>query len=163
MSEETLVLGEEFDRLDDRLDELARQYADADDPTTLEAIVSDVETQARALSHLCEEFGRDTEVTVRGLKAGEYAAVEDKVARYRQDADGNPTPGARKNVFVGAGLVDGPWDGLEDADGLDDYVAIVAQRSPGTRDWLFSRINELTTVSAEGFRSFSARLGDSQE
>jgi len=160
--EETIVLGEERDRLDERLDELATQLSTADNVDALQQVASNVETQGAAVAQLCDEHGDETTVTVRGLTAGEYAQVEDKVARYRQDADGNPTPGGRKNVFAAMGLVDGPFDDLETVEELDDYIAIVADQSVGVRDWLYAKVNDLTTVSSEDFRPLGERLADSQ-
>ncbi|MFW6435297.1 MAG: hypothetical protein ACOCY1_02850 [Halovenus sp.] len=162
METQEIILGEERDRLDKRLDELAEQLATADEVQTLQRAASSIETQGAAVAQLCEEFGDDTTVAVRGLNAGEYAKVEDEIARYREEADGNPTPGARKNVFAAMGLVDGPFDGFEDAEELSDYLAIVAEQPVGVRDWLYAKVNDLTTVSSQDFRPLSERIADSQ-
>ncbi|MFW5896260.1 MAG: hypothetical protein ACOCUA_02635, partial [archaeon] len=160
--EETIVLEEEFERLDDRLSDLTERIDAAEESQQLMQIASNVQTRFGGVSYLCDEFGSDAEVTVRGLTAGEYAAFEDKTAQYSQEADG-PIPGARKNVYAAAGLVDGPFEDLEEAEGLDDYLAIVAQQPVGVRDWIHHRVDDLTTVSGDDFRPLSERLAALRE
>lgn len=157
MRERTVVLADARDRLDARLDELADKIVAADDPSALQSVASQVETRLSGVAYLCGEYDPEASVTVRGLTAGDYARVEDRLARMREEAPGDRLPGASTNVFAAAGLVAAPFVDERDPD-LDDALPVVANQPVGVAKWLEHLVNEETTVGDEDFRGLGARL-----
>lgn len=158
MNERTLALADERDRLDERLDELADKIVAADDPTTLQQVASQVETRLSGVAYLCSQYDPEAaSVTVRGLTAGEYARVEDRLAAMRDEADGDRIPGSETNVFAAAGLVAAPFIDDRDPD-LDTALQAVAGQPIGVAKWLESRVNEETTVEGNGYARLSERI-----
>lgn len=161
LATETLRLGDERDRLDGRLDDLADTIADADNPAAMQQVAAQVETRLSGVAYLIDAHGADATVTVEGLTAGAYARVEDKLAAMRAQAPGDSVPGSQTTVFAAAGLVDAPF--CDDADpGLDATIETVADQPVGVAKWLEARVNDLTTVSAEDFRPLSERIAAKQ-
>lgn len=154
---DTLRLGAVYDRLDDRLDELARSLADADDPAALRQVASGVDTQLGAVGWLIDRHGDDATVTVRGLTAGEHAHVEDRLAAMRDAADGDTIPGARTNVYAAAGLVDAPFLDAHDPD-LDAALATITDLPVGVAKWLEAEVNDRTTVEGNEHVGLATRL-----
>jgi hypothetical protein len=158
---ETLRLGDERDRLDSRLDELADQIVNADEPAALRQVASQVETRLSGLAYLVDEYGADATVTVRGLTAGEYARVEDRLAAMRAEASADSVPGAQTNLFAAAGLVDAPF--ADDCDDLDAALAVVADQPVGVAKWLYAQVDDRTGVEGNGYEPLSERLADRLE
>lgn len=164
---ETFVLGDERDRLDDRLDELADEFVEMGENNPLRprhaAEADEVENHLDALDWACEALGAEEEVVVRGLSAGEHARVVDWVDEHMRGGG----PGSRQNVLVAAGLVDAPFldvesDGDAESDdagpSIEDALPAVASLPPGFRDWLQSCVDDLTTVSEGNSQSFDERI-----
>jgi len=161
LEESTISLGDERNRLNDRLDELADGAAEADEDAvaTYRQLAHEVETHLSGVVYLCEKHGADATVTIRGLTAGEFAQVEDRVAAKREQSTQQSLPGYRDNVMAASGLVDAPF--LPDRDGVDDWyetkLATVADAPVGVAKWLMSRVNEETSVSEGNWKSFNER------
>ncbi|MFB6237517.1 MAG: hypothetical protein ABEH81_04015 [Halopenitus sp.] len=159
--QETNRLVDERDRLDQKLDELADLIHDAeqeeeDAPTEgIRREANEVAARGRGVAHLIEEYGSDAEISVKGLNSGEYARVDDKVAEIRQNKSG-PVPGAYRNVFAAAGLVDAPFLD-EDAD-FDDRQAAISDQPVEVTKYLEARVNDLTTVSQGNWTPLRERL-----
>lgn len=165
MDDETVVLGEELERLDAEADEVASKYADVDDASESAAAINqhanELDQVGRAVGALVEEHGADATVTVRGLNAGEYARVEDRAAAMRQEAGGStPIPGSYRNVFAAMGIVDAPFIDA-DAD-WDDRIRAVASQPPGVAIWLQNKVDDLTTVSAGNWTPLAERQPDTE-
>lgn len=159
--EETIRLGDALDELDDQLDQLAASLQTAEDGTASAAVLqrsaNEIDTQGADLSGLVDEYGEDAEVTVRGLDAGEYARVEDRVAAMRAGTDEpGGLPGSSRNVWAAAGLVDAPF--LDDDAGFDAKIQTVAAQDPGVAKWLEARVNDLTSVSEGNWTPLRERL-----
>jgi len=162
MQTETLRLGDERDQLDRRLDDIAAQIAAADDPEALQQLGSRVETQLSGVDYLVAEHGPDATVRLRGLSAGEYGRVEDRLARMRDEASGDRLPGAKRNIFAAGGLVSAPFLTASDSE-FDARVEAVTQQPVGVAMWLEGRVNDLTTVEGNGYRSLSERIAANME
>jgi len=161
LGRETLTLSEERQRLDTRLEDLADKIVQADDPATLRSVGAQIETRLSGVVYLADKHGADTTVTVRGLTAGDYAEVEDRLAQMRAEAGQEELPGASTNLFAAGGLVDAPFIG-EDNPPLEDRLAAVADQPVGVAKWLESRVNDCTTVEGNGFRRLDKRIADRQ-
>lgn len=159
--EETIRLGDALDDLDEQLDQLAAQLSDVEDDTASAAVLqraaNEIDTQGTDLSGLVEEYGADAEIVVRGLDAGEYARVEDRVAAMRAATDEpGGLPGSSRNVWAAAGLVDAPF--LDDEADFDAAIETVASLDPGVAKWLEARVNDLTSVSEGNWTPLRERL-----
>lgn len=165
LAEETYVLGEERERLDERLDELAAKLVDADEGSTAAQAILDaantVDTRGEGVAWLIEQHGPDAEVTVAALTAGDYARVQDRLAGMAAQAGQSADlPGSRTNIYAAAGLVDAPFlDGDED---FDARIEAVADQPVGVAQWLEGRVNHVTTRgSSEGnWDSLEDRLAE---
>lgn len=162
MIDETLVLGEERDRLDARLDELVSRLQDANPDTAsadvLQHEANDLDVQGRGVSHLIDEYGRDATVTVAGLSAGDFARVEDRAATMRSQHPGpGNLPGSSRNVFAAAVLVEAPFYTGDKTD-LDAKISAVAAQPIGVVKWLESKGNDLTSVDSGNWTSFAERV-----
>jgi hypothetical protein len=160
LGQETLTLSEEHQRLDNRLEDLADKIVQADDPAALRSVGAQVETRLSGVAYLAGEHGPDATVTIRGLTAGDYAEVEDRLAQMRAEAGQEELPGASTNLFAAGGLVTAPF--IEDNPPLEDRLAAVADQPVGVAKWLESRVNELTTVEGNGFKRLDRRIADKQ-
>lgn len=164
LDREVVTLSEEKQRLDDRLEELADKIVQADDPTALRSVGAQVETRLSGVAYLVAQHGADGVVTVRGLTAGDYAEVEDRLAQMRTEAGQEDLPGASTNVFAAGGLVDAPFLPAADNDlSLADRVRIIADQPVGVAKWLESRVNDLTTVEGNGYVGLDRRIAAKQE
>lgn len=155
----TVTLGEERDRLDEALDDLADILADADDSTSgqrLRQRGNDLDQQGRGIAHLVDEHGADAEVVVRGLDSGEFARVEDRVADIRAQREGGQTPGAHRNVYAAMGIVDAPF--ADDPESFDDRLDAVTDLPIGATKWLYALVDDLTTVEEGNWTSLRERL-----
>ena len=145
---------DEHDRIDERLDELAEEAADADeDAPALDSLTDEaarLERQLNDLERLIDEYGGDTTVTVKGLTAGDYARVQDDVA----DGGG---PGAKRNLTVAEGLVNAPFFETEDPS-RNTKIMTVAGLPIGALLWLEDRIEELTRGDEGNSDSFAERV-----
>lgn len=163
MEQETRVLGDERDRLDAALDDMVDQLDAADSDTAAQAIrqqAQEIDARGRGVAYLIDEHGADAEVTVRGLAAGDYAEVEDRVAALRdQQGTDSALPGAHRNIFAAAGLVDAPFL-PEDADtnSLDVRLDAVADQPTGVAKYLEAIVNDLTTVDEGNWKPLRERL-----
>lgn len=163
MTEETVTLGAELERLDSAVDDVAASLQDVEGDTAsaqaLRQYANDLDTQGAALAALVEKYGTDATVTVRGLSAGEYARVEDRTAAMRDQSDQpGGLPGSSRNVFAAAGLVDAPF--LETGADFDGRVSAVADQSVGVAKWLESKVNDLTSVDEGNWTPLRERLAD---
>lgn len=166
MTEETRRLGDERDRLDAELDDLADRLVDAEQGTQsaqmLQRTANDVETRLAGVAHLIERHGADATVTVRGLDAGAYARVQDRAEALRSQRDQpGDVPGARANIFAAMGLVEAPFldaEDLAEMDPLDATLSAVSNQPLGVAKYLESVANDLTTVSEGNFKSLRERL-----
>lgn len=162
LASETYTLGDERDRLDARLDDLADTIADADDPAAMQQVGAQVETRLSGVAYLIDAHGADATVTVEGLTAGAYARVEDKLAAIRAQADGDSLPGTQTTVFAAAGLIEAPFLEGEDP-ALDPAMAAIREQPIGVAKWLEARVNDLTTVEGNGYEPLSARIAARSE
>lgn len=165
MTEETRRLGDERDRLDGELDDLAERLVDAEEGTQsaqmLQRSANNVETRLAGVAHLIEQHGSDATVTVEGLDAGAYARVQDRAEAVRTQRDHpGDIPGARANIFAAMGLVDAPFldDTDTEMDPLDATLQAISNQPLGVAKYIESVANKLTTVSEGNFKSLRERL-----
>jgi len=154
--EETLVLDEERDRLDERLNELADKAANADEPGAYRAIANELEPQFQGIAWLCEQHGDDAEIVIKGLTAGEMAHVEDDLQQVKTERQQGHIPGARKNYVAAAGLVAAPFYDADEQQARD----AITELPPGPQKWLYNRIDDKTTVEGNGHKSFAERVAE---
>jgi len=163
---DTIRLGEELDRLSEQADEYAQMLEDADESasaTALQQSANELDQQGRGVAYLIEQHGPDAEVVVAGLDSGEFARVEDRVAAIRAGRDDDSTtPGAHRNVYAAVGLQDAPFLDLDDdlatRERLDETRAAVRGQPVGVAKWLYSRVDDLTTVDEGNWRPLGERL-----
>lgn len=164
-AEREITLGDELERLDAELAdvEAAEQAGDLSGDASRLAY-SEYDAAGRALYALAEAHGHDATITVRGLSAGEFARVEDRVAVAREQR--NTQAGLQayhRNVYAAAGLVsapffdpdevtDPPWDARTPDQRLDARVTVVAEQNPSLVKWLFARVDEATTPDEGNWR-----------
>jgi len=167
LTEKTYRLGDEFDRLDERLDEAAANLQSAE-PDTMTAQIhkqqcNTLETQLSGVAWLVDEYGADATVTIAGLDAGMFARVQDRAAAMRVERDEpGDIPGARGQVFAAMALVDAPFlaDGTTSLDGKTEAVS--SGLPIGVAKWIEDRANELTSVSEGNFTPLHERLKATQ-
>ena len=170
LAEETLRLGDERDRLDAELDDLADRAAAADDDGAYEILkqrANNLETRLSGVAYLCEVHSPDATVTIRGLAAGPWAAVEDRIASKRSQGSLDAVPGYRDNVVAAAGLVDAPFvsgEGQpeewpdEATSWQEAKLKRVSEQPVGVAKWLTARANAKTTVDEGNWSSFRERV-----
>jgi hypothetical protein len=159
--EVTLRLADERDRLDDRLDEYAEEAADADDSSAIDQVATQCQQRLAGVDHLIDRHGRDATVTIRGLSAGQFARVEDRVAAKRERSSQEALPGYHRNTYAATGLVEAPFldvDPDAEADEFEQRLKAVADQPVGVVKWLESRIDDETSVAGDDFRSYAERL-----
>lgn len=158
---ERLRLGDELDRLAERVNELEAQAEDADDSASGDALrwsVNELDQQGAAVAELIDRYGADAEVVVEPLDAGTYGRVEDRVASHRERSKQTSVQGYHRVVYAAAGLVDAPFYDAggpdEDAnDPFDARIAAVAGLNPAAAKWLYSRVDVLTTPDQGNWRA----------
>lgn len=168
IGETTVTLGDERDRLDARLDDLAESLASADTDTQgaqwLRQQANEIDQQGNGVAYLIDEYGADAEVTVRGLDAGGFAQVEDRIADINAGADGpGNNPGSARNVWAATGLVDAPFFDEKPDSGNSAYrqkLDAVAAQPVGVAKWLEALVNEETSVEGN-WKPLSERIADS--
>jgi len=156
----TYAVGDERDRVDVRLDELADQVARAGagsgayDDAVEEA--STLEEHLVALEWLVDEYGADAEVTIGGLTTGEYAEATDRVVDAQSTQVGGPdsSTGVGRVFFVASGLVDAPF---LDATDIESKADVVSGLPPQVTTWLEAEIDE-ATLPADPGNSFAERV-----
>lgn len=172
LNSETIRLGDELDRLDQEADEYTTMLADVDEDSASTAALNqsanELDQHGRGVAYLAAEYGEDAEVTVAGLDSGEFARVEDRVAAIRAGrSDQSPTPGAHRNVYAAMGVVDAPFldldDDLSKREELDAKLDAVGRQPVGVTKWLYSRVDDLTTVSEGNWRRFGERTPANSE
>jgi hypothetical protein len=156
---ETYVLGDERDRLDDRLDTLADQAAGGDEEAIDEA--RDVESHLAGVIWGIDQYGADAEVRVGGLTTGEMAEVRDRTAAAREESKQfgghGQVDGAATTFYTAAGVLDAPFvDGTASVDALAPTVA--NELHPQFTQWLESRIDDVTSVDSGNVTPFAERL-----
>ena len=164
--EETITLEDERERLSDRLDDLAAKAAEAADSEDRDAsgyraIARKVETHLGGVEWLCAEYDADATVTVHALTAGENARVEDDLADARSSRNQDQLPGATRNFYAAAGLDAAPF--LADDADLKQRKQAVGNLPVGTAKWLYSRVDNLSSVEGNGYKSFDARLTERRD
>lgn len=160
----TYTIRDERDRIDEQLDELAEKAASADDERTIQRFqqqAAELQHQLNGLDQLIDEYGPEATVTVEGLTTGGYAQVQDDIAQGT--APGESSPGARRNMIVGTGLVDAPFLEDTDADDRTATLARVAELPIGVTLWLEDRIDEETTGDKGNSKSFAERVREKEE
>lgn len=159
--ETTLTLGDERDRLDDRLDELAALAAEADDPSGYRQLASQVETQLSGVAHHANQHSPDATVIIEGLTAGGFARVEDYLAGAGEEQGQDRLPGTRDNAMAAMGLVDAPF--VDDEAGFEERLAAVADEPVGVAKWLAARVNEETQADEGNWQSFGERYREASK
>lgn len=170
----TYDLQDEADRLDDELDALAEEAADADpesaarEEAAAEAML--VEQQFVGVRWALDPPADETrepyeEVTLGALTTGEYARVTDRLDAARQERvgfgpDGGAMEGAGRVFFAAAGLVDAPFVDA-DAD-FEAKAQAVNDLPPQFTRWLEARVDDLTTPDVDVGNGFEARLAAKQ-
>lgn len=162
LNEDTRTLGAERDRLQDRLDDLVETLDDAEEGAQRQLLTRearDVDQAGQAVAALVAEYGEDATVTVRGLDAIQYAAVENKTdeARATSSVDSG-TPGTGRLAYAAHGLVDAPWFDDIDPGDLDAKIKSFAGLSPGVRTWVEGLVDELGAVDEGNWRGFRASI-----
>lgn len=159
LTESELVLSDERARLDDRLDELADEIVAADEPAALREVAAQVETRLAGVAHLIDAHSADATVTVRGLTAGEYAKVEDRLAAMRAEAPGEDVPGAQTNLVAAAGLVDAPFVPADvDPDDLGAMLEVVSDQPVGVARWLYALVDDRMSLEGNGYVPLNERI-----
>ncbi|MEA5387125.1 hypothetical protein VB779_08690 [Haloarculaceae archaeon H-GB11] len=182
IGERTVRLGEAFEQLNEQLDELAVRLGEADANTqsgqALQNLATETEQKLAGVDYLIhtaggDGYGEDATVTVKGLGAGSYARMEDRVDDHRASRDGpGQAPGGRRKVFAASGLVDAPFADIPDVDDADvtesqRFEAALAALSDdslpvGVEKWIEGLVS--TESSVEGnFEPLSARLAASSK
>lgn len=160
MEADELRLGDERDRLEQRLDDLAESASEAEHGfAAVRQEAGQLETQLGGVLTLIEEHGEDATVAVRGLTAGEFAKVEDDLAARREETGQQSLPGFRDNLIAAKGLDAAPF--LPNKDVVDDWDGVkldaVADSTVGVAKWLSAAVNTRTTDGDTDFRSFRER------
>lgn len=172
-SETTVTLGDALRRLADRADDL--EQLETDDSASGQSVQyagSQIELQGRSLAALADEHGHDAAVTYRGLSAGQFGRVEDRVERARQRRDGDPAlQGYHRVVYAAAGLVEAPffdpeavenppWSSRAPTQRLDAKIERVADLDIGLVKWLYGRVDDATTPDAGNWRPSADSTSD---
>lgn len=175
IGQRTVRLGDAYDDLDERLDDLAAQLQDVDGGTqsgqALHSLANETQQQLSGVAHLVNEYGADATVTVQGLGAGPYARMDDRVADHRADRDGSgDAPGGRRNIFAASGLLDAPFADIPDNDDPDVTAkqrfdaaleALSDDSLPvGVVKWIEALVSEESSVEGN-FKPLRERLVDS--
>jgi len=175
---QTYDLREEYNRIDNELDELADEVAALGEgspmyqPKLEEAAT--LERQLAGLEWALTDPDDDTEddpavtvegdhddrpyeeVTVGSLSAGEYAEVRDTL-----DGDDDPSmgrAGSSEILFAAMGLVDAPF--IDEDDDFTAKIRTVADDlPPHFHKWLRSRVDDISTPDIEG-NGFAQRLAE---
>lgn len=165
---ETLRLGDEIERLAEEYDRVEAMGDEADDSASGQAVrwsLNELDQQGAAVAELADEHGRDATVTIRGLTAGEFGRVEDRVDAARQRRDGAPSmQGYHRVVYAAAGLVEAPffdpdavtgpdWASRTPSERLDAKTETVADLNIGLVKWLYARIDDQTTPDEGNWRA----------
>jgi len=163
MNDATYRLGDERDRLDERLDELAERASEADSDHARQGIwqiARQVEDRLDGVQYLIDEYSADATVTVQPLTAGETARIEDSMAdlQRRSDHSAGGLPGTRRNHDAAAALVDAPFLDDVDADDLDDCLPVVADLPTQAVKWLRARADDLSGIDEGNSKSFDERV-----
>jgi len=158
----TIRLDDARDRLDARLDELAAQVADPDDPPR-EVVEEAQAIESQRLPGVLwgiDQYRADAEVTIGELSHGEMAEVTDRVsdAQAEQIGGADGVSGAATTFFVAAGLVDAPF--------LDDPYPSIKTAAPVVANdlhpqfvaWLESEIDSVTSVDPGNVTPFAERV-----
>lgn len=162
-------VAEEYDRLESRLEDAedaeqaAGQYG-----------LNELEQMGNALGELAEEHGPDATLTYRGLRAGEFGLVEDRVDRKREQDGGSARRGYHRIVYAAAGLVDAPFFDAGDVthppygertmEGqLEARMSAVASQNIGLVKWLYAKVDDRTTADAGNWRRFADSTRDAPE
>lgn len=170
IGERTITIGDAYDDLDARLDDLADKLAsvDADAPNRahIRQEASDVQQRLQGVAYLREEYGDDRTVTVRGLDAGGFARVEDRIADVQAAGDGpGNQPGSRRNVFAATGLVDAPFVDVPDGPPRQRYerkLAAISNQPVGVAKWLEDLVDQETSIEGN-WTPLRERLADRTE
>lgn len=166
----TIDLHEEQQRLDDRLDELADEAANADEGSAeYDAAVQEagrVEQKLVGIEWALEpDSGDDVEafetVTLGALTTREFGRVADATRDVREQKvgfaeGGRNVTGPHRVFHCAAGLVDAPF--LDDGADFQTKADAVGGLAPQFAAWLEDAIDDLSTPDVELGNGFSARL-----
>jgi len=181
----TVTLGEEYDRLDDRADELATLAADAENQQAYRQTYNEIMVQGQAVGWLIngdpegdgdfDGYGRAPSVVVRGLTADQRARVFNRVEELKRVRDQQHLPGSHDVVYAGTGLIAAPFFDPDDggvphpddpdvttSERNDAAIAAVRAQPPGVQKWLYALVDDLTTVSGGNWTSFNERIAASR-
>lgn len=166
LTSETRTLGDEYDRLDAFLDDLADRVANArsEDGDGEDVMVplllneaDEAETALQFVGALLDVHGEDATITVKPVGDLKQAEVENRVSEARQQTtvDGD-IPGTRSLIEVSAGVVDAPW--LEaDGDTVEQMLAWFEGKK-GAVYWLRSLLNNVEEFDEKNSQPFRERI-----
>lgn len=175
--ETTLRLGDERDRLAQQHDEVQELVEEGDDSASASAArwsLNEIDQMGAAVTELITEHGEDATVTIKGLAAGEFGRVEDRVDTARSRRDGASIRGYHRVVYAAAGLVEAPffstedvtdpsWDDRPPKERLDAKIQAVAAENIGLVKWLYSRVDEETTADEGNWKQSAGHTGGTVE
>ena len=157
-TQQTYDLDEEAARLDAALDEAADAASEADRSSDafIEAVTrgQDAETYRVGVELLRREYSA-TSITLRELRAGDFARVDSYTAATAEQSGGNGV-GPAKLYTVAAALVDAPFV-PDDAD-FEQRVHAVRQLEQQVLLYLYDRIDDLSTPDVDFIEGFGQRL-----
>ena len=161
----TYQLADEYDRLDQRSEELSDEAARVDEDTDrFETLVQEgiaIDSQLGGLQWAIDEWGEDVEVTIGGLTKGEHARVGDTskadAQRVIGGGDDQPTDGVESVRKTAMGIRDAPP--LPDNADFERRVAFVRDVNTQFAGWAERRVNDLTSYEGNS-KSFLERVSE---
>lgn len=164
LNTQMLRLGDARERLDDRLDTLAEQVAQADGDPSAEVAEEAQRIEGKLLPGVCwgiEQYGADATVEIAALAHGEMAEVTDRVSGAQQERIGGASDGvsgAATTFFVAAGLVDGPFLKTHDPSITQAAPIVANDLHPQFVAWLEHEIDDVTSVDPGNVTPFAERV-----
>lgn len=153
LTERTWTLAEAIAEREERLEELADQYAALDASTARAAAIKQtadrVERELIGLEWHRDEWGEEATMALGVLTAGERALME----RSRPDE----VTGTEATMwYLAAATVDAPW--TDDADDIEATFHGLADVHPGVVEWAEVQVGDLSMRGSTGnrFRSYLA-------
>ena len=157
-TQQTYDLEEEATRLDADLDAAADAASEAEQGSDafVEAVTrgQDAEKYLVGVELLRQEYGA-TSITLRELRAGDFARIESYTAATSEQSGGNGV-GPHKLYTVAAALVAAPFVG-ENAD-FEQRVHAIRQLEQQVLLYLYDRVDDLSTPDVDFIEGFGQRL-----
>lgn len=169
--EETVVLGEVRDDLEERLDANAETMATEEpdeDEEPSEAFQDAASESGQLNRHLVgvawavDEFGEDAEVAFEAVDTGTRAEVRDYNNDLRSTTVGGPssTDGVGEIYYTAGGIASAPF--VDEGAGIEATVAALSSLPSHFADWLNHRVNETSTPEVD-IPNFGERLEAKRE